>query len=289
MKHSDFIENKQRGSRDLPIQLYRLDSNHPEYIMQLHWHREFEIIRVISGSFTLFVNNTPYTLIAGDIAFVNCKALHRGEPENCRYDCIVVDLNLLNRKGNATISSYVEPIINGELCVNALLPFDGSALYAAVNGLFNILTEKRNSFELAVMGSLYAIFGMLYDSGFVTEYKTSKRGAGQTAAISKLVEWIDENYTEQITLPTLAQRVGMTPNYLCRIFKEYTGNTPIEYVNLVRVEGVCNDIAHGQRNITTAAINNGYNDLSYFCKVFKKIKGTSAKSYAQSLLEEVKK
>lgn len=284
MKHSEFIENKQRGSRDLPIQLYRVDSTHPEYIMPLHWHREFEIIRVISGTFTLFVNNNPYTLLAGDIAFVNCKSLHRGEPENCRYDCIVADLNLLNKKGNATISSYIEPIINGELFVKVLLSFDGSALYASVNSLFTILTEQKGSYELAVIGGLYGIFGMLFDCGHVSEYKTTKRGAGQTAAISKLVEWIDENYTEQITLSIMAHRVGMTPNYLCRIFKEYTGNTPIEYVNLVRIDGVCNDIARGQRNITTAAINNGYNDLSYFCKVFKKIKGISAKRYAQEIL-----
>lgn len=284
MKHSEFIENKQRGSRDLPIQIYRVDSTHPEYIMPLHWHREFEIIRVISGTFTLFVNNNPYTLMAGDIAFVNCQSLHRGEPENCRYDCIVADLNLLYKKGNATISSYIEPIINGELFVKVLLPFDGSVLYASVNSLFTILTEQKGSYELAVIGGLYGIFSLLFDFCYVSEYKTSKRSAGQSAAISKLVEWIDENYTEQITLPIMAQRVGMTPNYLCRIFKEYTGNTPIEYVNLVRIDGVCNDIARGQRNITTAAINNGYNDLSYFCKVFKKIKGISAKSYAQEIL-----
>ncbi len=280
MKHSDFIENKQRGSRDLPVQLYRVDKDYHEYIMPLHWHREFEIIRVTSGSFLLYVNNIPYNMQSGDIAFVSCKNLHRGEPTDCCYDCIVMDLALLNKKGNGMISSYIDPLINGEISIRTLHSFNGSELYATVNKLFTLMSEKRRFYELAVLGLLYQLVEQIYTAGIFIESNQNKNTTGQTAAITELIEWIDENYSERITLKILSDKVGITPNYLCKIFKEYTGKTPIEYVNHVRIEGVCFDIISGNKNITTAAIANGYNDLSYFCKVFKKYKGMSAKVFA---------
>lgn len=280
MKHSEFIENKQRGSKDLPVQLYRVSEAHPEYVMPLHWHRELEIIRIISGELVLFINNTPFTLHAGDVVFVNCGCLHRGEPKNCQYDCIVADLSLLNKKGNNTIASYIEPIISGENLIKVHHEFDGSLLYASINSLFVILADKKPYYELAVLGLLYQIFQQLYTENFISKANKDKKGSLQTTAVAQLVEWIDDNYSEHITLELLANRVGMTPNYLCRIFKDYTGKTPIEYVNYARIEGVCTDILNGQKNITTAATNNGYNDLSYFCRVFKKQKGISAKAFA---------
>ena len=48
MKYLEYNEKKQRGSSDFPIQFYHVTQYHPQYEMQLHWHREFEIIRVLS-------------------------------------------------------------------------------------------------------------------------------------------------------------------------------------------------------------------------------------------------
>ena len=100
-----------------------------------------------------------------------------------------------------------------------------------------------------------------------------------------MINWIDNDYKEHITLDLLSKKSGLSPNYICRIFKEYTSKSPIEYVNAVRIENVCRDILLGEKNITEAAMENGFNDISYFCKVFKKHKGISAKEYLQKLNE----
>ena len=108
-----------------------------------------------------------------------------------------------------------------------------------------------------------------------------KKAVSKANIIAEIINWIDANHREHITLERLAQQSGLTPNYICRIFKEYTAKTPIEYVNAVRIENVCRDIALGGKNITEAAMDNGFNDISYFCKVFKKQKGVSAKEYLE--------
>lgn len=281
MKFVEYNENKQHGHRDFPIQLYSVDSSHPQYVMPLHWHKELEIIRVISGKLDLYVSNTHLTLVENDIAFVNCKSLHRGEPDNCVYECIVCDLAMMVKKSNEIFSAYINPIILGNRVIDTVIKPCGSKLYMNICLLFDILKNEPKYYELSTMGALFTIFEQLYQNGAINQAKISKKISAQTLIISELVMWIDRNYAEHITLDLLSQKAGVTPNYLCRIFKEYTEKTPIEYVNSVRIDNVCYEIKWGQKNITEAAIDNGYNSLSYFCKVFKKYKGISAKKYAE--------
>jgi lysophospholipase L1-like esterase len=70
MKDLHLKEEMQHGVPDFPVQYYNVDSSHPRYEMALHWHREFEIVRVRSGALELYVNNVSKVLGAGDIAFI---------------------------------------------------------------------------------------------------------------------------------------------------------------------------------------------------------------------------
>ncbi len=281
MRFIEYNEKKQHGIKDFPIQLYCVDNTHTEYVMPLHWHKELEIIRVVSGSLELYVNNVQYTLTDGDTAFVNCKHLHRGEPRNCKYECIVCDLAMMVKRSSEVYSSYINPIIMGDFTVEPIVKNDTSKLYHSINNLFDILENVPKFYELSTMSELFSIFEQLYKRNMIKQTNPSKKTFSQANMIADLVSWIDENHSEHITLELLAKKSGLTPNYLCRIFKEYTSKTPIEYVNSVRIDNICHDIKWGQKSITEAAIDNGYNDISYFCKVFKKHKGVPAKKYLE--------
>lgn len=98
MKFLDYNENKRHGSSVFPIELYSVDNKHPQYIMPLHWHKEFEIIRILSGKFTVFLNNEKYILNQGDFLIISGGTLHRGEPDSCVYECLVFDINMLKRQ-----------------------------------------------------------------------------------------------------------------------------------------------------------------------------------------------
>ena len=281
MRYMEYNEKKQHGMKDFPIQLYVVEKDHTEYIMPLHWHKELEIIRVVSGKLELYVNNVLHTLTEGDIAFVNCKNLHRGQPHRCKYECIVCDLAMMVKRSSEVYSSYINPIIMGDLSIDSLVKADSSKLYDCINNLFDILEKVPKYYELSTMSELFSIFEQLYKHDMIKQSNPSKKTFSQSNMIADLVSWIDENHSEHITLELLAKKSGLTPNYLCRIFKEYTSKTPIEYVNSVRIDNICHDIKWGQKSITEAALDNGYNDISYFCKVFKKHKGVPAKKYME--------
>ena len=84
-------------------------------------------------------------------------------------------------------------------------------------------------------------------------------------------------------LTILAEKAQLNKNYICKIFKESTGKTPIEYVNEIRIKNVCKELETGKKSIAQIASDNGYKDMSYFCKVFKKHTGITAKKYISQL------
>ncbi len=283
--YQEYNEIKQHGSMGFPIQLYCLDHTHPRYVMPLHWHKEAEIIRVISGCLDLYINNTLHILKSGDIAFINCKQLIRAEPNNCIYECIVFDLEYMAKKSSIIYSDYIYPLATGILTVNCLLHKENSLIYNGFTELFNTLSEEAPFYRLSVMRNLYTVFEELFKNGYIEQSNLSSRKSKQTAVMLGILNWIEENYAEAITLEDLASRCMLTPNHFCRTFKAYTGKTPIEYVNFVRIQNVLSEIKLGEKNITRIATDNGFNDMSYFCKVFKKEMGVSAKKYAKNIKE----
>ena len=65
--------------------------------------------------------------------------------------------------------------------------------------------------------------------------------------------------------------------------KELTGKTPVEYLNSYRVERACRKLLGSDLSITQIAYGSGFNDLSYFIKTFKKIKGSSPSIYRKTI------
>lgn len=282
MKYLEFNEKKQHGSVNFPIQYYHVTQFNPQYEMQLHWHREFEIIRVLIGKLHLYIDNVGYTLNAGDIAVVECGMLHRGIPENCTYECIVFDVGMLRKKHNDILNMYLSPIINRTVNVKAYFRRGNGEFFKIVNELFKTMQSSSEHYHLRVYSLIYSFFSCLYNSGFVTKSGRDKHAAKQIKVLMELLDWIDSNYAEAITLSDLSKVSGLNEKYLCRFFKEFTSRTPIDYINNLRIESACHEMTANGLTITEAALECGFNDLSYFSKAFKKYKGVSPREYIKS-------
>lgn len=281
MKNFNLKEERQHGAADFPVQYYHIDSSHPRYEMNLHWHPEFEVVRVLSGELCLYLNNVEYDMTAGEIAFVGGGVLHRAEPKNCLYECVVFDLNMLARHGPDRIASYVLSLLSGEV-ENRPVSQD-IALSRAANTLFDTLQRKEAYFELEAFAAIALLLHRLYAAGRVHAEKKGMRAGHKRHVMLLLLDWIEQNYTEHITLKQLAEVARTDSKYLCRFFKEYTGSSPIDYINRLRVERACLCMVVGQGNTTEAALDNGFNDISYFCKIFKRYKGVTPREYCRLL------
>lgn len=276
MKYTEYKEDKQHGSLDFPVQYYLVSPEHPQYVMPLHWHRELEVIRVLEGRLTLYLNNEVHSLKAGDIAFVSSGMLHRGEPENCRYDCVVFDVSMLSVHKSPLISSYVRSLVSSECELEVFCP---EAEDVAEN-LLDSMAEEREFYQLETFALVAKLLYILYSSGAVKPFGgEGKKSAERRATMTLLIDKIEKDYTSKITLSSLAEIAQINEKYLCRFFKEFTGQTPIDYINRLRIDRACYEMTVNKMNVTEAVYECGFNEVSYFLKIFKKYKGITPGEY----------
>ncbi|MBQ9760691.1 MAG: helix-turn-helix transcriptional regulator [Clostridia bacterium] len=279
MKYSELNEKKTHGSASFPIEFYRVDQGHLQYVMPAHWHIEFEIIRVIHGGFRLYLNKQHYDMEAGDIAFVNSGVVHHGEPHDCLYECAVFKLDMLLQNGSA-VNRYVKPLITGGSAVKEFFRAGITPMLdQAVDTLFDLLRDPAEHGELGVYSALYALMHTLYQVNAIEPSAHGHAQKKQLEQLTRLLSQIEEHYTEHIDLGELARSAGINEKYLFRFFKAYTSYTPVEYINRLRVEKAAYDIRHRHLSITEAAYANGFNDSAYFSKIFRRFVGISPLQY----------
>ncbi len=273
MKYADYIERKRHGSLDFPIQHYFLDKDNPQYIMPPHWHNEFEIILVREGVLRIFLNAEEFILNKNDILLIMGGTLHIGIPENSVYECLVFDPGMLKTKAS---SKYIEPFLSGHAKVINLVDKKHTEIFDVVLDLFVEMKKKAQGYDLSVISDLFRLFSLFYKNGYILYTENQPR---RVKMMAKLIDWIENNLSEQITLEKASEISGLSKKYLCRVFKEYTSKTFTQYVTELRIENACFEITTKKKSVTEAALDNGFCDPSYFCKQFKKYKGMSPKEY----------
>lgn len=117
----------------------------------------------------------------------------------------------------------------------------------------------------------------------------SKTEANAGLLVERLDAYIRENYIKRINTKMLAQEFGLVPSYLSKLFREYKGITPNHYIQAIRIEK-SKEILAEHPSILTKDISSmvGYEDPSYFSKVFKKSTGVYPSEYRNSKLLKAK-
>lgn len=106
-----------------------------------------------------------------------------------------------------------------------------------------------------------------------------KEETSEPPVISKARVFITEHQDEDLTLTQVAQAVNTSAFYFCKMFKKTTGMTFTDYLARVRVEKVKNLLLNPHKRVSEAAFEAGFQSLSQFNRVFRKIAGESPSTY----------
>lgn len=273
MQYYNYSENKQRGTFDFPFEFYHVDSSHPRYEMAYHWHVEYEIIRILTGTLHVTMDEKEFTATPGDIVFVNSGILHSGIPSDCVYQCIVFDMNAF-LKNNPRCSTYIKQIIDHSAFVYHHFTPKNQQIHQIIWDIFNAMESQKTGYELIVFGELYHFFGVVFSEQlYFSDSPQDRRDYRKIMQLKKVLDYMEANYSSPVTLEQLSASVNMSPKYFCRFFYQMTHRTPIDYLNYQRIEHASYQLATTDASVTEVAYNCGFNDLSYFIKTYKKYKG----------------
>lgn len=241
-----------------------------------HVHKEYhQIYFVIQGTGTFLVNGEPNIL--GEKMFVMaCPNVYHG-----------IELLQSDQDPALTILEAKFVVFGSELASNLLkLPLvckGTPKMQEVLEEMFQEGIQKDEYYENTVTNLisyfLYLAIRLYRNFGFVASNQKL-----QPKPTTLIKEYIHRNYTEDVSLDTLAKLTGYSKNYLCRIFHENTGITINSYLNKVRIHYAAQMLSATDLDLAEISGRTGYNNVFHFIKTFKKIVGVPPGIYRKSEL-----
>lgn len=199
---------------------------------------------------------------------------------------LLAETGLLNGKKCSThwahVNEFKERYPHVEVEDGAIITeHDNIYSSGGASSLWNLilyLVEKFSDRETAVMIAKYFALDIGRDSQSQFAIFKGQRNHGDDA-IQKVQDYIETHYQDKISIEMLANLVHIGRRTFERRFKEATNNTPIEYIQRVRIEAAKNFFEASRKNVTEIMFDVGYTDTKAFRDIFKKITGLTPIEY----------
>lgn len=287
-------EDKAHGDSTFPFSIYPvnyLQGN--QQILPCHWHDEYEIIHVHRGSAIFKIDDSPITVETGQSLIISGGKLHSAyshDHKGCQYTAIVFKLAFLNSGTLDTCQeAYLNPILFKRLGISPHIKDETAnekQLHAWILQIIEAFTQQTIGYPMMIKGYLYLILGLLFQNDQIisrTEDNLTIRHNKQKQ-LKEVLTHIEENYMSPIYIDDLAALIPLSRSHFCRFFKDYTGLSPMNYLNMYRINHAANFLQSSNCSVIDAALLTGFDNLSHFTNTFKKYKQCTPLKYKQNYL-----
>lgn len=246
-------------------------------VSSIHYHDELEFLPIYEGRFYVTVYDREYEAHAGDVVFINSRVPHstsRKSPSRTgllqfkESDFNDNELTRLIRYSMRYQSQVYYPI----------KIFSMPELFSVVDDILRESDEKNKSYEIFVKSGIYRILGILYREGILSDADKAYN-TGEVKKILPILSYINNNYSDNITLEYASRQLGFDQSYFCRIFKIATGATFTEYLNFVRICKAEKLLLKTHDSILNISEAVGFSSVSYFNRIFKRYRNCSPRVY----------
>ncbi len=309
MPNREMLENRKHSTAYIPYSFY--ECRIPEFYLNvpMHWHDEFEINRILRGRGEFICGDAKLTAGEGDLLVLPPDTLHAAYPcdgSALIYQAVVFSPVMLGTNSNDRCTiEYIRPMIKGSIRPEPLI-CPASANYvelkASADRVFSYsgLPEPGDAAEagkdtfhtpspredLLLKGELLHFFGLL-DCESAEGVNADGNGrtrdtVSYTEMIRPALEFMVENYRENISVDELAELVHLSKSYFMSCFKKAAGTGAIEYLTQLRINAACRMLTDTVLPVSDIAYSCGYCNLSNFNRQFRKLAGCSPKEYRRS-------
>jgi AraC-like DNA-binding protein len=245
-----------------------------------------EIFLITGGGASAKLNGTEYGAGPGDLLVLNpgdgMSVLPQNEGESYTFTRVDFGADCLKGTFSAPFNQFLTALASKKAALANFIPRGSGmdALVLEIGKYDGYGTENR---EAAVKGLLLRFLCEMCKRGLYAKPQTDPRDDFE----KNVLGYLRESLNKQITAQTAADRFGYSKGYFCVLFKK-AFRTPFKtYLAAVRIAEACRLIGFGQHNITECALNVGFDNSSYFSKVFKKIVGCPPKTIIKKHLSEI--
>ncbi|NCB93444.1 MAG: AraC family transcriptional regulator [Clostridia bacterium] len=155
---------------------------------------------------------------------------------------------------------------------------DKPELAVYIRQIIEIMRDRKEFYQEEVKG---VIFSLLMAIARMNRDTKEEKGTaeGNSTVLSRSLDYISENYNQQIKIEELAEMSHISETHYRRIFSETLRMTPVEYINRVRIKNACDELKRTNDSVGAIAVRAGFGTLSTFNRNFHRIVGISPQQW----------
>ena len=244
----------------------------------LHKHYENEILYCSKGSYKVIINNEPYVLSEGTLAFVQSFIPH--ETKETEQN----SLHLLIEAGPLFLGTFFDSVSSLSM-KTPVFGLDDNGIGRKIKPLLEEIVEEKKKLlpnELIIRGNVIKLFGLFFEEFSSAEPYKEKKDNIKIKNIEKILDLIYHRYSEKITVDLAAEITGYGKSNFCKIFKNTTGISFHQYLNKYRIERSEFFLKHTDMPVFEIAETVGFNDSKTFCRVFKEMTGCTPTEFQKN-------
>lgn len=281
-------EKREHGTLSFPFQLYpALDGSEADDsdFIPYHWHPETEIIIIVNGHVSLTIADHVYEGIGGDIFFAASEELHeiRAAGRDNQFLSFVFAADFLRfARADQTETDFLAPLAEDRLRFATELRQGASGqkqVRALLEKIVEACTLRMAGYQLIVKAALLNIVAVCAGNGLLERRQTRPGADYKARQLREIVSYLGEHFAEPLTLPAVAARFGLSPQYFSSFFREHFGRTLIQHINSLRIEKAARLLRETDMPVMEIGFSVGFDNFSYFIKRFRTVYGVSPSHY----------
>lgn len=242
-----------------------------------HWHSYFEITYVQKGEGNYLVNGQEYSMKEGDLIIFNNVEPHGWTllDDDMHLIVMIFAPEFVAEKKSLFDTGYLKPFVergsNFKNKIGREEPISHE-IRKAIREIFQEWESKEEGYHLMIKANTLRILTMLIRT-YQDESKSDAMLREKKNAMKRLQQafsYIDEHFCEKLTLDEVAAIAYMSPNYFSSYFKKMMNISFSEYVTRLRIMRVRELLRDENNNVTEAAMQCGFNNISNFYRLYKK-------------------
>ena len=231
------------------------------------------------------MDTVSYPVEEGDILAVFPGQLHAiscGNGERMEYENIIFRLSMLmGDNGDGCTVHFLKPLQEGQAKNPVLIQRnqpDHEVFGKVIQELDRFSEIRGNGYQLAVKGQLFLFLYYAYGRGILF---TEKKPGHAREKIKGILEYIREHFGEEITIRQAAELCFYSESHFMKYFKQYAGMPFIQYLNDYRLTRAGEYLKMTEENVTQIALKCGFENLSYFNRLFRRKFGVTPRQYRE--------
>ncbi|WP_105615654.1 helix-turn-helix domain-containing protein [Vallitalea okinawensis] len=252
-----------------------------------HWHEHIEFIKVLNGKVAINIDQNHFLATEGDIIYISSRRMHSVysvSDSKASIMGMVFDRSYLSNVIERYDTSHIYSIFATTKKMENHIQSSHvlwQVLNECIEGAFTEFTHQDIMFEMSIKAYVYRIVSSLirYYKNDIIGHEQFTKLAHDFMALKPVLDYIDCHFNEKIYTKDLCQLVTMSPSHFTRYFKKVTEETPMAYINRIRINAAIKLLRDTQKSIAVVAELTGFCNINYFDKMFKTKVGSTPLEY----------